>query len=85
MLVLKVETLVDQFYEERWSFSTEFTMRKTFSRTSQAQVQSVHESERGVRVWHVQLILGISPNKTILCVSPGERKKKMSSDYLCKS
>lgn len=76
MLVLKVETLVYQFYEERWSFSTEFTIRKTFSRTSQAQVQSVRESERGVRVWHVQLILGISPNKTILCVSPGERKKK---------
>ena len=27
-------------------------------------------------MWHVQLVLGISPNKTILCVSPGERKKK---------
>ena len=31
MLVLKVETLVDQFDKERWSFSTELTMRKTFS------------------------------------------------------
>ena len=75
VLVLKVETLVDQFYEERWGFSTEFTRRKTFSWTSKAQVQSDHESESGVRVWHVQLILGISPNKTILCVSPGGRKK----------
>lgn len=28
-----------------------------------------------LRVWHVQLILGISPNETILCVSPGGRKK----------